>query len=325
MERQAYYSPFSTIEHESNPEKIFRASMGFDFIFNQNGSKRSIKCIEINGDDTGIYGISKITPANIDKSLRLIARIRAHNTPEVHFSNMKILKIYQLLENRNSTLSDTEKCVLRLEAYYLSKSRLFSNAYKNPNFINIITSCKENQPKVIPSRYKLRTFAPGRDYHPESNIWIIKPNKGSRGDGIFFLENDDVNIHYQNLSKNRYVIQEFIYPSGADNAPQELSGNAASMRYLIDYVCESGRITKTFEAAYMRVAPTSGSTNILSEDFRDSYIVNLARKAIPIPASVKELDMARQAASSILSVINSRYYEYMDAIASMRKTPEPAY
>ncbi len=71
-----YWSP-----EKKESQELFRASIGFDFIFVKDDLGRKMPlCIELNGQDTGVFGYTELE--NIDSTKRIVASIRTQFNQE---------------------------------------------------------------------------------------------------------------------------------------------------------------------------------------------------------------------------------------------------
>lgn len=309
-------SPFDKLRkrHEGRkaPE-VFRASIGFDFIFSMKDGKRRCYCVEINGDDSGITGVVNLPPGAIDTTRRLITDIRNRVNPDYeawHQRHARRIKA-EFPERGERGRLLRERMMREIIAADRSTPYV-PHAFQNAPFIRRVTSDKRALDALVPKEHRLRTYKPGESKESATGVWIVKPRFGPGGKGMHFLDNEEFEEFLEGLpehdrkvpgSADEIVAQEFAVPTGADNAEPD---RPASMRLLMDFVYrEDGTIDTSFEAAYQRVSPHSTENENMR--LEKVFVVNLARGAEPVPASDAELTMARAAAAKIIQKLAQQY------------------
>lgn len=290
-----------TKEREKNPE-LFRASIGFDFIFykDKEGVKR-IKCLELNGENTGIFGVDAIEKGKLDKLHRILARIRTQYHPKVLRFNQIIR---EMRENQKFEWYPYDKQHHpRVYDYTLNAKRNIKTiqySYKAPPVLEMMFKDKTFLPDIIPAEYRIRQlsiqelsakpFEFPKDISGVDN-WILKPANGSLGEGVKLVPSSQF-LRVMNSSRNFaetfingiYVAQEYVKSNGADNSNGE---KMQSMRLLWDVrVFEDGKFEIDFESGYQRVS--------------NNYVVNKAQGAKSVSLSEAELAIGREAAEAIL-------------------------
>lgn len=294
-----------------------RASIGFDFIFYEDINKnRQISCIELNGHRSGIVGASKIPYDELDIPRRTLAKVRSHYRrydqkdikEGISLSN-ELDVLYKNDPNYNSEILKRKWArYIRLHEEIRLRP-INSCSFRNDPALENVLSDKLAQTGLIPDYLRPKIVDNAWGVFSDSGYWLSKPINGCRGDGIKVIKCSG-NPIFEGISVgDDKILQEFIFPLGAEKAPERLQGHPASMRYLIDYACyNNGRILPLYEFAYQRVSP-------LSEDefwsgsvsFEDVFIVNKARGAESVPVSENELVLARDASREIIQIIHNNF------------------
>ena len=305
-------------ESIESPE-LFRATLGFDFIFTKgkDGKKRCL-CIEINGEDSGIFGIQDIPDGEVDKTQKLVAKVRTAY-------DFDRFRRYALLDDLESgEFSVTPEGRDKIKKFLLERNRqtpMVSLAYRTPKYIQNISLYKPRQQTFIPDEHKPRQYLDGESPESSTGFWICKPNIGRHGNNIMILSNVEFKrlfIKTEEAIRDNYTVQEFIFSDGADKAPESLHGNPASMRFLIDFrYLDNNKILSGFEAGYQRVSPHQGEygtippTMGLAERQR-LFVQSKIRGARSLPASEEEMRLAREAAEKIIHRLANGYRENLD-------------
>lgn len=290
------YSPIRNFQEQFKSPECLRGTLGFDFIFPADSDDlRKIICIEINGSNSGINGIKKIPKETIGSSHKSLSKIRMRINPE-KIDAINYLSFLNEKKGLDSIKDETHKKAISIP--------LFIYAFKNPKVIENLTLDKNIQYNYIPDSYKAELYDPSKNNCPPSGIWVLKPHDGMRGKNVIFVRDEEVEDVHKDF-KNYFVFQEFVYPAGADLAPANLKDHP----FLTDFrAFDDGSMQTVFESAYMRVSPLKTDLDPDSSEFQDTFVVNLCRKARAVPASPRELELARQASSAIIKILNSLYF-----------------
>ena len=273
--------------------ELFRATLGFDFIFSESETGKQIFCIEINGADTGLKAVLEIPAGEITEADRAMVAKRMTHTKE----RLELSAIAEALD----PVTQAEE---RKTAWANARSVPgFVHAFINPPFISDIVSKDKNaQQQFIPQIYQPKSC----QGNPRSSTgyWIIKPIDGRKGRGISIVSNDEFKTAFANTDiRKTHLVQELIQACGADNAPQEMENNPASLRLLMDFIYhEDDSIEEVFAFAYQRVSTKS----LDGDSMEDTYIVNYARGAKAVTASQEEFDMAHAVAVCIIRSLAAR-------------------
>lgn len=287
-------------------KELFRASLGFDFIFflNEKGEKKAL-CIEINGQRTGVRGYAEVT--SVDKNSQFLAKSRmtvSHKKKEaIQLAKEKVQRAERayISEEGVKQLAEEEKNQI------LSDVRLFEYAFENPAFIEDVANNKAKQEAFIPEEYRPRYWQGDGDIS-KTGFWIIKPNTSFGGRGITIVSQDELPKALANIreelgiigGETLFTIQEFYEALGAERAPEEVAKNPASLRLLIDFqYLEDGTVRKIQQVAYQRVSPQETDRQNLEE----TAIVNFSRGAKAVEASREEIQQATAAAEGIIQNI----------------------
>jgi hypothetical protein len=293
------------LEQKRNPE-VFRASIGFDFIFHYDESGEiKCKCLELNGHNTGVFGVSEIKDGKFDKLKKILSSIRAQYSDEALRDNQYMR---EMAENRKIGWYPYDKRfhdrVNRYIAGSKYKRKIIKHSYTAPRNLEMIFGDKVLLPDLIPEEYRIRQFSISelsaqpfvlpKDISSD-DILIFKPALGIQGKGIGFStaeEFQDVmnsNDEFRHAILVKYVVQKFIKSKGADNSISE-NLNKQSMRLLWDVrVFTSGDFEVDFESGYQRVS--------------SGIVVNKKLGARSVTASEREFELARKAATEILKRI----------------------
>lgn len=324
------------IEQKENPE-LFRATLGFDFVFCKDvNQKKTIKCVEINGEKSGISGIADIPRISMPYVQKLLAEIRSRHSAELEAVQLK----HALGEDLRDTVkgNDAEKIFTFLQQLDKRKQEIrtittFKHAYKNPIFIESIANDKVKQQQYIPQTLAPRVARNATDLE-QCSEWIVKPVFGSRGEDISVLGREEIKRILQMMEDDGVdssifftedIVQELVEPLGADNADEKIAHNPASLRLLVDFrYMNKGEIQLDYVAGYQRVSRhsikergvtkttlrSSETGEVLQEfdlDPEQIYVVNKATGALSVAMSETERTMALEAAKSIITNLAEAY------------------
>jgi hypothetical protein len=284
-----------------NSPELFRATIGFDFIFsNINGDKVPL-CIEINGDGSGLKGVENIPEKDLTKEEREKVRVRMTHTEER-------LKLSAYAESLDPiTQSEDIK-----EAWAKARSVPgFVHAFRNPKYISDMASKNKGlQQDLIPLENRPRTYREGESPISRTGFWICKPVAGRKGQGIKIVPNEEFEEYFikGNLNES-FIAQELIEACGADKALQSMKENPASMRLLMDFIYfENDRVEEIFTFAYQRISPLSAKEQTTtSHSLEEIYVVNFARGAKAAVASEFEFASAHAVALKIIQNIAKHF------------------
>ena len=291
-----------------SPE-LFRGTLAFDFIFSrdENGVKHPF-CVEINGHAAGgpkeIEDIKKIED---DKNRQIVTRLRFLNTPEYH-EHMRSIK-------NDPDISEDERRSRILELDRAPKK----HAFANPPYIAEVTNDKEKQQQFIPPENKPREYRVGESPISSTGLWVCKPRHGEMGEGILILDNKEFQEWSRNMNED-FVVQEFIYASPPDNAPEGMADHIGSMRLHLDFqYLQNGKIKLVYMIAFQRVAlsqPTDPLQMTNHLDREKAFIINAARGEEIAPASDEEKRLALPIAEQIIHNLATRYRESLETSES---------
>ena len=187
--------------------------------------------------------------------------------------------------------------------------------YSNPDSISAILEDKRRQPPFVPVENRIPTVTKPEDVNPDlfgrSGKIVIKPHDGARGQGveIFGKEELDQAKDYAERLHNRrggFVAQPFIKSAGADRAPDDLRGHAASLRLIVPFVMDGEEPQVHVPGfGYQRVArygPHEVGTQVRGQLITegDAGVVNRARGAAAVPLSDREREIAHDVANAII-------------------------
>jgi len=317
------------ISQLENKEKkvLWRGTIGFDFIFIKDFDENGIEikkpiCVELNGSESGVLGIENIRDEKIEKLQKVIAGIRARKNPKMYDKytiantigdRIKILgkipddDVIDHLELGFSTPELTRK-VERYVNNSLQKVSLFHHANKNPEQVKEICDNKRLQQEIIPDENKPRMWVRGVNEKSRSGYWIMKPLDGVQGKDIHIFDDEQMKRQVELFGKisklgedhieTYNLIQEFLFPLGADNAGGEKKNNASSMRLLLDFaVLPNGNVEVEEMHSYQRVSPYEP---VFREPKAHEYVVNKSRGALSYGASKEENDLVMPVAIQII-------------------------
>ena len=258
-ENLKHESEASTLKEGVESPELFRASLGFDFVFglDKDGHKKAY-CIEINGHDSGISGVADIPDDQISKTKKKAAAQRDFRNPEWERRSNIHNEILQSMYDGTFQVSDPELMDDIVNKYLgpsVDKITIFPHAFQNPGWLQDVTQYKALQANFIPTGMRPRQFGESDLVTHPPEYWIVKSNRGRGGQNIHIYTNaafQDVYVDADKKTQERYVAQEFISPLGADNAPNERRGNPASLRVLVDFV-----ILKTEQSTLYINRPTN--------------------------------------------------------------------
>lgn len=284
-------------------------------------------CVEFNGSNSGIFGIQEIK--NYDKTKKIVADIRGSRNKTLdqkmatydEIANPEILgkkidhKVIRHLGWDITSTDDleTQNKIRTALNTILKKEPLFPRAYQNPVLVSDVCKNKKLQSLYIPEENMPKRWEPGVYDKPSYGLWVLKPREGTHGKNIGIVSSRDFDaimsgkkmsdIKRQKIILNRYIVEEFIPPTGADEVDEAHEGNPASMRLLLDFrVMENGEIKVDGEYAYQRVSPHKTSENV---ELEAKFVVNKAKGALAFPASKKEVELARPVALSIIKKLET--------------------
>lgn len=305
--------PVSAIEKET-PKELFKATLGFDFIFNHapSGELRCF-CIEINGQDTGVKGVEDIPKGEIDETHKVLANIRATTNPEM----ARRYKIGNeiLADLHDKIFQPSDEAVGKIYEYLKKSMRAqptFKHAHHNPDFIEEITRDKRLQEEYVPPEFWPRTWHAGESTNSSTGWWVLKPYWSRGGDGVRIASNKNLAEIVSSETEDvleRYVVQEFVESDG-------LSVRAQAMRLLMDFqYLSDGTVVPTFITAYQRIAPYAPTDWVTKEGKKvtneDAFIVNRARGATSAAASEEEVALAKVVAEKIIHSIAEGYKAHL--------------
>jgi hypothetical protein len=311
MERNPFFKKFESKESK----ELFRATLGFDFIFtlDAEGNKK-IMCVEFNGETSGIAGMREIPGEELGHQQKILSDIRGTKAPEFRRKHALGTEIVDTMRNNTFQASSPNVTVEILNYLRDSHNRapMFTHALENPPEIEKLTQNKQTQQAYIPEEYKPMTFDETAEHRQKSasGYWILKPISSRGGEGVHLATEEELDEVMANKEKwfRPYLIQEFLPPTGAEKVPEELKGHAASMRFLLDFTySEDGTITPMYQTGYQRVSPVDGTNRLGKFDMEEAFVVNRNREALSFPASEHELALAREAALAIISNVGAAY------------------
>ena len=184
------------------------------------------------------------------------------------------------------------------------------SGYTNPIWFDELADRKDEQLPFIPESYRPRSVVSGNfDALFKYGKVIVKPLSMSQGNGIRIFDSAHMTeaVKYaEGLHKEQggFVAQSLIESPGAELAPENLRTHAASLRLFIPFEVVNGKVTVTISNfGYQRVAPEAMPENSSETSGYDKAgVVNLSRKAHPVPMSASEY---RRALPVTLAIIQN--------------------
>jgi hypothetical protein len=282
------------IKEEKNMGELFRATLGFDFIFSSIDGNKIPLCIEINGEDTGLKAVENIPEGDLAEDERERVRIRMTHTKE----RIKLSAYAESLD-LGSQSED------RKEAWAKARNvHGFVYAFQNPAYIREIAGKdKKLQQDLIPSANRPLAYQEGKSPISRSGFWICKPIAGRKGQGIRIVSNEDFEDSFIKKGlNNKYIAQELVKACGAEKALPSMKENPAALRLLIDFVYfKDNSVKEVFTFAYQRISQFSVKERAtLSTSLEEIYVVNFARGAKAAAASEFEFQSAHAVALKII-------------------------
>ncbi len=289
-----------TAEEESMENKeLFRATVGFDFVFDKNGTPY---CVEINGNNSGIEGMRNLKDKHMDSTMRIMANIRANRNNK----SRGAIKTY------NNALGDAHKdtygnITKKSDIINLSflrtaiKEPIFKNANKNHQILQEILDNKSLQTEFIPKQGRPKYYSMYEIATLEDNkLYIVKKNDSARGKGVHILYGWQIKDKADTTRIENILIQDFIEPADAENGPPD---HPASLRLLIDFrVTEKNGVEPMYITGYQRVSEYTSDNidaDIASRD--DVYIINKSTGADSYTMSENELKAIMPLALGVLN------------------------
>jgi hypothetical protein len=319
-------------EGRENPE-LFRASIGFDFIFIQGeDGRRHIRCVEFNGDNSGIAGVQSLPSGAISKQQRYFAASRNRGSHALEESHIQFDTLNEALVEAMGRRDTTEINDLQHKiGEHIKKHKtipMFEYAYKNPPFLNQLASNKTLQQAVVPPYLYPLTARTRSDLAPNKR-WVVKPSDSVRGEGIYIMTTQQIQnvlllMEKEELSPEDFFrdnsIQEMEMALGAEGAQDDLKNHPACLRLLVDFrYMHDGTIQLDNMAGYQRVskyAPDQlGNRGFLPNkqfvmhpiSLEDIYVVNHSRGASSVAMTDTERDGALAAAKEIIENLAKEY------------------
>lgn len=287
-------------EFTSDRSELFRATLGFDFIFLKTGDGSKVPfCIEINGEDSGLMAVSSIPESELSESEREKVQIRMVHTKER-------LELSAYAESLDPVTQTTE----RSEAWARARSVPgFVHAFHNPPYIREIVASKKLQQDFIPPENRPRLYQKDDSPLSRTGFWICKPLSGRKGKGIKIFSNEEFKTRFlADGMTEGYIAQELLRASGADLAPSGYENNPAAMRFLMDIIYYTDKsIEEVFSFAYQRISVHDPDTLAAASVLEDACIVNIARGASAAAASDREMMLAHEVALKIIQNIAEGY------------------
>lgn len=282
------------LEKKANAGELFRATLGFDFIFSCVDGEKIPLCIEINGEDTGLKAVENIPKGDLTEEERERVKIRMTHTEER-------IKLSAYAESLNIAGKSED----RKEAWARARNvHGFVHAFRNPAYIREIAGKdKKLQQNFIPPDNRPRAYQEGGSPVSRSGFWICKPIAGRKGQGIKIVSNEDFEDSFIKKGlENGYIAQELIRACGAEKALINMKENPAALRLLMDFIYfEDDNIEEVFTFAYQRVSQFSINEQIASSvSLEEIYVVNFARGAKAAVASETEFLLAHAVAIKII-------------------------
>lgn len=278
---------------------LFRATIGFDFLFAKDGDGRKrIFCLELNGEDSYIP-VDEIEGWDVDEATRERVRTRMTYNPE---------RVRRALHAESLGPDVTPE--IKKQAWAHTRAvHVFENAVRNePHIKNLVDSKKSQQP-LIPCKYRPRSYARGESPLSSTGFWICKPSGGQRGKGVHILSNDAFAEQFVGTElEETHVAQEFITALGADKAPESMRDHPAVLRLVLDieYI-ENDTITELFSWANQSISPYSTKDIESGHSMEEVYVITVAeRNAKVVPVSKEEFEMAYNAGLEIIRNIAAR-------------------
>lgn len=312
------------IKHESREgNELFRATLGFDFIFvrDEFGNKHPM-CVELNGSSTGIFGMEDIPDEDIDKTQKIVSRIRSQYDQDFMHKQRVAREIANDMDEGTFPVSEpVSELIYDLLKRSLKKGKLIKHSLRNPPFIEQIARSKRFQETYVPKEMQPRVWHEGDSPESSTGYWVCKPNTNKRGEGIRILSNEDfltMFVRNKEVMHSLFTVQEFHTPSGAENAGPEDRNNPSSLRLLIDFqYLDDGTIKPLFKAGYQRVSTYPPGPTTYPDTAQEVFIVNKSTGAKSVAASDHEMLLASQAAERIIRNIGEAYRD--DAILKAQR------
>lgn len=185
------------------------------------------------------------------------------------------------------------------------------SGHKNPEWFDYVSNNKQDQLAFIPEANRPRSVVNGdiESLFAYGKV-IIKPLNESQGNGIKIFDSSQLEAaksYASSLRKNRggYIAQQLIASKGAELAPDELKGHAASLRLIIPFEMVNGKVVISMHGVgYQRVAP------VPMKDDQSSYdkagVVNRARDSVSVPMADAEYSKVLPVAVAILENLTKR-------------------
>lgn len=202
--------------------------------------------------------------------------------------------------------------------------------HQNPRWFEEVGKCKAKMLDFIPDAYRPKSVVNNDFKHlfEGGKTVVVKPLDGTKGKDILVFSNARIEdaLKYASMlqkSGRGFIAQELIVSSGAENAPPEKRGYAASLRLAVPFEIVDGkaRITQP-DIGYQRV----GQTDPAQQNER-ALVVNKARGALSVPMSANEYKRALPAVYAVLHELTTqceRSQAYQRDLAEnlMRKNSE---
>ncbi len=264
---------------------VAKQTFGFDFIFiDKFGAKHPI-CVEVNGWQSGIDGLRKLSIAGeLDSGARIATRANSHH----FFFNLayriwrrKYLPQFVYFAPIDDWVSD-----------YVVK-KIAMRRWRQKVGADLETMCpkffedKLAQKKLIPLEYRVNPVQPNK--MQEGKEYIIKHRFKDGGFGIKTIKFKPGIFDFHELAvlQNKYIIEPLLDALPADLDKYKEKGNRISSmrlyaRFLFYYSKSENKIiiVPNLVLAYQRVA-----------NKKYTRVVNLSQGAVPFCASQREFDL----------------------------------
>ena len=296
--------------------ELFRATLGFDFVFMRENGRLKCYCIEFNGHNSGLKGVTELPKEEVEPSHRTIATLRSAH-------GKKSVKAYERLRNYYAKGQFKNRPHLSLIANALERNLksigISDLGYSNPDFLQKIASNKKLQIPYIPEKNAPRYWKLGESTQSKSGYWALKKVIGSQGNDVLMLSNEEleneVDIIGEDVQEGTIVVQELINSNGTQLAQGGQKNKAACMRLHMDFrYLKDGSIVSDFRTAYQRIAPyardqvrDNHGRELSNEDL---LVVNKSRGADSVSASPMEIKMAREVAEKIIHNIANEHIKF---------------
>ncbi len=290
-------------------KEVFRATLGFDFIFSKDEEGNlHCWCIEINGENTGIYGAQDIPNENLssmDKNRKIGADIRMQRNPNFAERNYQWKGIIDdYLKGDLDALTEGQ-----LSQYYertMADIPMFKHSYSHSGMFYEFLTDKANLKVFVPEEHRPKDFVPGDSYESSTGYWVVKPRFGKLGRDIRVLSNEDLKLFIKNCEGLlEEVIKSVVIQELLEDYHVEADGYRRSMRYLVDFAyLEDGSIRVDYAYGYNRRAgeKDEGSKSSFNEENK-SLIVNRATGAVSETVTKEEMTLAAETAEEIIHQI----------------------